>query len=112
MPTSAGPRRIILLCGGTNNDFTGGQAGTNVVELAESVAAHPDPARFVFHGPGVGNGGPLPGATNWDKALRWGDRVRGLVLGRGMRAGPRALGRMASSGIERGELVADCRAAS
>lgn len=80
----AEPRQIVLLCDGTNNNLTGGQADTHVVKLSELLAAHPDPRRLVFYDPGVGNAGALPGATVWDNTRRWLDRVRGLALGRGV----------------------------
>ncbi|MBC7955387.1 MAG: DUF2235 domain-containing protein, partial [Cytophagales bacterium] len=78
------PRQIVVLCDGTNNNLTGGFKDTNVVKLAELLAAHPDSRRLVFYDPGVGNAQTLPGATTWDRIRRWGDRVRGLALGRGV----------------------------
>ena len=78
------PRQLILLCDGTNNNLTGGREDTQVVRLAELLRAHPDPARLVFYDPGVGNPGELPGATWWDGAKHFAERVAGLAFGRGV----------------------------
>jgi hypothetical protein len=83
MPDSS-PRQLILLCDGTNSNLTGGRADTQVVRLAELLRAHPDPARLVFYDPGVGNPGELPGATWWDGAKHFAERVAGLAFGRGV----------------------------
>ncbi|MBQ0934224.1 DUF2235 domain-containing protein [Ideonella paludis] len=78
------PRQLIVLCDGTNNNLTGGREDTHVVRLAELLHAHPDPARLVFYDPGVGNPGELPGATWWDGAKHFAERVAGLAFGRGV----------------------------
>jgi hypothetical protein len=84
--TTAGPaaRQLVLLCDGTNNNLTGQHRDTNVVKLAELLAAHPDPLRLVHYDPGVGNPGELPGATAWDQLRRRLARLHGLAFGRGV----------------------------
>lgn len=83
MAEATRPRQLIVLCDGTNNNLTGGQKDTHVVRLAELLTLCPDDQRLVFYDPGVGNAGELPGATLWDTARRWGQRMAGLAFGRG-----------------------------
>ncbi|MCE2914692.1 MAG: DUF2235 domain-containing protein [Rubrivivax sp.] len=82
---SAG-RQIVVLADGTNNNLTGRLDDTNVVKLAELLAADPrdDEQRLVFYDPGVGNPGELPGATRVDQIKRHVDRLSGLAFGRGV----------------------------
>lgn len=80
------PRQLIVLCDGTNNNITGRRNDTNVVKLAELLAADrrgPD-ERLVFYDPGVGNPGEMPGATGIDRLKRRLDRLYGLAFGRGV----------------------------
>ena len=78
------PRQLVLLCDGTNNNLTGGRNDTNLVKLAELLAASPDAQRLLCYDPGVGNPGELPGATTWDQLQRRLERIGGLAFGRGV----------------------------
>jgi len=78
------PRQLVLLCDGTNNNLTGRRNDTNLVKLAELLAASPDPQRLLCYDPGVGNPGELPGATTWDQLQRRLERIGGLAFGRGV----------------------------
>ena len=81
---SDGPRQLVLLCDGTNNNLTGQRSDTNVVKLSALLASSLNPQKIVFYDPGVGNPGELPGATTWDQLRRRLDRLRGLAFGRGV----------------------------
>lgn len=78
------PRQLVLLCDGTNNNLTGRRNDTNLVKLAELLAASPDAQRLLCYDPGVGNPGELPGATTWDQLQRRLERIGGLAFGRGV----------------------------
>ncbi len=78
------PRQLVLLCDGTNNNLTGHCNDTNLVKLAELLAASPDARRLLCYDPGVGNPGELPGATLWDDLQRRLQRIGGLAFGRGV----------------------------
>lgn len=82
----SGPRQLVVLADGTNNNLTGGVDDTNLVKLAELLAKDRRDAaeRLVFYDPGVGNPGELPGATNIDKLKRKLDRISGLAFGVGV----------------------------
>lgn len=78
------PRQLVLLCDGTNNNLSGRHSDTHVVLLAELLQLYPDPNRFVYYDPGVGNPGQLPGTTVSDKLRRVRDRIDGLAFGSGL----------------------------
>jgi uncharacterized protein (DUF2235 family) len=83
---SSNARQMVVLADGTNNNVTGRIQDTNVVKLAELLAAAPlgSNERVVFYDPGVGNPGELPGATAVDKVKRQIERISGLAFGRGV----------------------------
>jgi uncharacterized protein (DUF2235 family) len=77
-------RQLVVLCDGTNNNFTAGTADTNVARLCVALQSQPSQGQLVFYDPGVGNSGTLPPVTWIDWVSHHINRLSGLAFGRGV----------------------------